>query len=267
MPRIQLQTHPGGSTSTLRVCSNGFVTTGASVSGTNYSPSVAKFLPVEMWCALWRDLNPSSGGDVYVSSNSQRAVVSWVNVPNYSSSGSNTLQMQFWANGDVHVIYQSITVSGSYLVGYSLANASDPGSVDLSANLSSGLTVCSSTAGTPDVALDASARPVLGSSLNLVTTNVPLTSVGGLSILSLTSIPGGVSLASLGAPGCFVYQQLDVINTFAVAGGSGSSPLSIPTSTSLIGAKVHTQSGVMVLNINPFNIATSNGLELTIGDV
>ena len=259
--------HPGGSTSTLRVCSNGFVTTGASVSGTNYSPSVAKFLPVEMWCALWRDLNPSSGGDVYVSSNSQRAVVSWVNVPNYSSSGSNTLQMQFWANGDVHVIYQSITVSGSYLVGYSLANASDPGSVDLSANLSSGLTVCSSTAGTPDVALDASARPVLGSSLNLVTTNVPLTSVGGLSILSLTSIPGGVSLASLGAPGCFVYQQLDVINTFAVAGGSGSSPLSIPTSTSLIGAKVHTQSGVMVLNINPFNIATSNGLELTIGDV
>ena len=117
------------------------------------------------------------------------------------------------------------------------------------------------------MALDASARPVLGSSLNLVTTNVPLTSVGGLSILSLTSIPGGVSLASLGAPGCFVYQQLVVINTFAVAGGSGSSPLSIPTSTSLIGAKVHTQSGVMLLNFNPFNIATSNGLELTIGDV
>jgi len=259
--------HPGGTTNTLRVCSNGFVTTGASVSGTNYSPSVAKFLPIEMWCAMWRDLNPSNGGDVYVSSNSQRAVVSWVGVPNYSNSGSNTLQMQFWANGDVHVIYQSITVSGNYLVGYSLANAADPGSVDISANLNGTLTVCNSTAGTPDVALDASSRPVLGSNLSLVTTNVPLTSVGGLQILSLNAIPGGLSLAGLGAPGCFVYQQLDVINSFAVAGGSGSTPLSIPSSTTLIGTKVQAQSGVMVLNINPFNIATSNGLELTIGDI
>jgi len=259
--------HPGGSTSTLRVCSNGWVSTGSGVSGNNYSSSVAKFLPVEMWCALWRDLNPNNGGDVYVDSNAQRAVVSWVGVPNYSNSGSNTFQMQFWANGTVHVIYQSITVNGNYLVGYSLANAADPGSTDISASLNGTVSVCNSTAGTPDVALDASARPVLGSNLNLVTTNVPLTSVGGLSILSLTAIPGGVSLASLGAPGCFVYQQLTVINSFAVAGGTGSTPLGIPSSNSLIGTKVLNQSAVMVLNINPFHIVTSNGLELTIGDV
>jgi hypothetical protein len=194
-------------------------------------------------------------------------VVSWVGVPNYSNSGSNTLQMQFWANGDVHAIYQSITVNGSYLVGYSLANAQDPGSIDISASLNGTVTVCSSTAGTPDVALDASARPVLGSNLNLVTTNVPLASVGGLSILSLIPIPGGISLAALGAPGCFVYQNLDVINSFAVGGGTGSTLLGIPNSNALIGTKVLNQSAVLVLNINPFNIVTSNGLELTIGDV
>ena len=259
--------HPGGSTTTLRVCSNGWVSTGSGVTSNNYTPTVAKFLPVEMWCALWRDLNPANGGDVYVDSNASRAVVTWLNVPNYSNSGSNSVQLQFWSNGLVNCIYQNITVSGNYLVGYSLANAQDPGSVDISANLGGTVTVCSPTAGTPDVALDASARPVLGSNLNLVTTNVPLTSVGGLSILSLTAIPGGVSLASLGAPGCFVYQNLDVINTFPVAGGTGSTPLSIPSSNSLIGTKVLNQSAVMVLNINPFHIVTSNGLELTIGDV
>ena len=257
--------HPGGSTSTLRVCSNGFVTTGASVSGTNYSPSVAKFLPVEMWCALWRDLNPSSGGDVYVSSNSQRAVVSWVNVPNYSSSGSNTLQMQFWANGDVHVIYQNITVSGSYLVGYSVASAADPGSVDISASLSSGLTVCNGSAGTPDVALDASARPIVGTTVDMVTSNVPLTSVGGLSILSLTAIPGGFDLGALGMPGCALYQNLDLVDLFAVSGGTGQRSFAFPNTPSLAGTILLNQSAVMVLGINAFNMVTSNGLEFVVG--
>jgi hypothetical protein len=257
--------HPGGSTSTLRVCSNGFVTTGASVSGSNYSSSVAKFLPVEMWCALWRDLNPSSGGDVYVSSNSQRAVVSWVNVPNYSSTGSNTLQMQFWANGDVHVIYQSITVSGSYLVGYSVASASDPGSIDISNSLSSGLTVCNGSAGTPDVALDASARPIVGTTVDMVTSNVPLTSVGGLSILSLTAIPGGFDLGALGMPGCALYQNLDLVDLFAVSGGTGQRSFAFPNTPSLAGTILLNQSAVMVLGINAFNMVTSNGLEFVVG--
>jgi len=257
--------HPGGTTSTLRVCSNGFVTTGSGVSGTNYSPSVAKFLPVEMWCALWRDLNPSSGGDVYVSSNSQRAVVSWVGVPNYSNSGSNTLQMQFWANGDVHVIYQNITVSGSYLVGYSVANAADPGGVDISASLGSGLTVCAGSAGTPDVALDASARPIIGTTIDMITTNIPLTSVGGLSILSLIPIPGGLDLTSLGMPGCYLYQDLTVIDLFPVAGGTGQRSFAIPSTPSLSGTVIRNQSAVMVLGINPFNIVTSNGLEMVVG--
>ena len=257
--------HPGGTTNTLRVCSNGWVTTGASPSGTNYTPTVAKFLPLEMWCALWRDLNPANGGDVYVDTNSQRTVVSWSGVPNYSNSGSNTCQMQFWANGDVHVIYQNITVNGSYLVGYSIVNASDPGSVDISNSLNSGLTVCSGSGGTSDVALNASARPIIGTTVNLITTNVPLTSVGGLSILSLTPIPGGFDLTSLGMPGCFLYQNLDVIDLFPVAGGTGQRSFAFPNTPSLAGTILLNQSAVMVLGINAFHIVTSNGLELLVG--
>ncbi len=257
--------HPGGTTNTLRVCSNGWVTSGASPSGSNYSPTVAKFLPIEMWCGLWRDLNPANGGDVYFASNSQRTVVSWVGIPNYSNSGSNTFQMQFWANGDVHVIYQNITVNGSYLVGFSIANASDPGSVDISNSLNSGLVVCSGSGGTLDVALDSSARPIVGTSVNMITTNVPLTSVGGLSILSLAPIPGGFDLTGLGMPSCFLYQNLDVVDLFAVAGGTGQRSFAFPNSPSLAGTILLNQSAVMVSGINAFNMATSNGLEFLIG--
>ena len=258
---------PGGSTNTLRVCSNGWISTGVSPSGQNYTPNVSNFLATGMWCALWRDLNPASGGNVYVDSDAQRAIVSWVGVPNYSNSGANTMQVQFWANGDVHVIYQAITVSANYLVGFAIAGAQDPGSTDISASLNGTATVCNSSAGTPDVALAASSRPVLVTNVNLVTTNVPLNAVAGLSILSLSPIPGGLDLTVLGMPGCFAYQQLDVISSIAVAGGTGQDSLSIPSSSSLIGSKVRNQSAVFVLNINPFHTVTSNGLELTIGDV
>ena len=139
--------------------------------------------------------------------------------------------------------------------------------MDISASLNGTATVCNSSAGTPDVALAASSRPVLGTNVNLVTTNVPLNAVAGLSILSLSPIPGGLDLTVLGMPGCFAYQQLDVISSIAVAGGTGQDSLSIPSSSSLIGSKVRNQSAVFVLNINPFHTVTSNGLELTIGDV
>jgi len=142
--------YPGGVTTTLRICSNGFVTTGSSPAVNNYTPTVAKFLPLEMWCALWRDLNPSSGGDVYIDSNSQRTVISWSGVPNYPNVGSNTFQMQFWADGDVHVLYQNITVNGDYLVGFSVDNATNPGAADISNLLASGVTPCVGGATTPD---------------------------------------------------------------------------------------------------------------------
>ncbi len=258
---------PDGPTSSITVCSNGWVTSGAWTGGSNYTPDVGKFLSDSMWCPMWRDLNPSSGGDVYVDTNASRAVITWDGVPNYSNSGSNTLQLQLWASGAVHVIYQNITVAGNYLVGYSLAGAPDPGSIDISASLNGTVTACSSTAGVPDVALDASGRPVLGSTINLVTSNAPLTAVAGLSILSVSPIVGGLDLTFFGMPGCYTYQQLDVVGSLAVAGGTGSTPLSIPNTASLVGAEVFNQSVALVVGINAANMVTSNGLELSIGDI
>ena len=257
--------YPGGSTSSLDICSNGFISDGNN--GTTYTAAVGTFLAGNpRWAGLFHDLSPNQGGAVMFDTTAQRTVVSWDDVENFNGSLTVNFQIQFWANGDVHFIYQGVGISsGNYLVGFSLgSNAADPGSIDISGSLNGSVSVCDAT-GTPDVALGASARPVLGTSIDLITTNIPLASVGGLSILSITPIPGGLDLAFLGMPGCVAYQGLDVIDLFTVGGGTGQRAFSFPNNPSLSGAHVYNQSAVMVLGINPFNIVTSNGLDLLVG--
>jgi hypothetical protein len=262
--------YPGGTTSSLTVCSNGFASTVPN--GTAWTPSVADFLNDEVrWGPMWCDLSPnqSGSGDVHYNSNSSRVVVTWNGVEYYNSNSTATFQIQFWANGDIHCIYQSVaSSSGGYLVGFSMGNgATDPGNTDISNSLNGSVNVCNSTTGSSNVSLTTSTRPIIGTSLNMITSNVPAGAVSGLSILSLIPIPGGLDLTASGMPGCRLYQNLTVVNTFGVIGSFGFSPLTIPNNPALVGSKVLNQSAVLVLGINPANIATSNGIEMTIGDV
>jgi len=262
--------YPGGTTTSLYVCSNGFISTASN--GNAWNPSVSDFLQdATRWCPMWHDLSPNQNGsgDVHYNSNTQRVVITWDGVEYYNSNATARFQIQFWANGDVHYIYQSVASGGNdYLVGFSLGNgATDPGSMDISANLNGSVSVCNSTSGTPNCTLNSTTRPILGTTVNLVTTNVPAGTVGGLSILSLNAIPGGIDLTFLGMPGCRVYQDLTVVDNLAVFGGTGFRLLTIPSATNLIGTQVYNQSVVFALNINPANMVTSNGLELKIGDV
>jgi hypothetical protein len=261
--------YPGGTTNSLTVCSNGFISTASN--GTDWTPDVADFLnDITRWCPMWHDLSPNQNGsgDVHWNSNSSRVVVTWNGVEYYNSNSTATFQIQFWSNGDVHCIYQSVASGGNdYLVGFSLGGgATDPGSMDISANLNGSVTVCNSTSGTPNVTLDATVRPITGTTTTLITTNLPTGTVAGLSILSTQAIPGGFDLTSLGMPGCRVYQQLTVVDSIPVVGSTSWRSLPIPNDPTLVSAKVHGQSVMLVPNINAFNMVTSNGLELLIGD-
>lgn len=261
--------YPGGSTTSLTVCSNGFVSPASN--GTEWAPNVWTFLTgLPRWAPLWHDLNPSANGSgpVRFDANASRAIVSWDGVEYYGSNSTATFQIQFWANGDVHVVYQNVASGGNgYLIGYSVGGgAADPGPTDISASLNAGLTVCSSAGNSvPDIALYSSNRPIVGTTIDLITTNTPATSVSGLSILSLTSIPGGIDLTFLGMPSCFVYQNLDVIDLFPVSGGSGQRSFSFPNDPSLSGVVLLNQAAVIVPGINAFNMITTNGLELLVG--
>ena len=115
------------------------------------------------------------------------------------------------------------------------------------------------------MSLAASARPVLGTTFNFNTSNIPAGSLLGLNILSLTEYPAGVDLTSLGMPGCRLYAALDSVTTFAVAGSSNSLPYSLPATPALSGLQLAAQSASLTPGINAFGFATSNGLDMVLG--
>ena len=267
--------HPGGSTNQLRVCSNGWVTDGTFLGYNNRIGMPQHFLQNTMWAPMWRDLAGGAAGDVYIDSTAQRVVISWVDMPFYSPitpnpNPTNTFQIQFWNDGTVHVIYQNIwlsPISGTYMVGYSMAQAPDPGNLDISANLGGSVQVCAGAPGTPNVSLRSSDRPVLGGSVDLIVEGAPPTSIAAFSIVSLQPIPGGVPLTAFGVPECSVYQTLQSLGIFFLNSGTGSFPMGFPSSPTFLGASVYVQAAPVAPGINPFNRITSNGLQLTLGEL
>jgi len=255
--------YPGGSTTSVRICSNGWIVDGQFTGGSNILPDVGLFLQHPMWAPLWHDLNPGAGGSVWFQSSTTVSTVTWVTVPNFFNTGSSTFQVQFWNNGDVHFLYQNISVSGDYLSGFSKANAADPGSLNLANAAGSGLGICSNAA--PELAMSTSGRPVLGTSFDLVTSEISPTTIFGLAILSTTELNPGVSLTSFGLSGCELYQTLDVTALWAPLGTTASIPWPLPSTPSLAGFDVFCQSVALDPLVNALGMAVSNGIKLTVG--
>jgi hypothetical protein len=256
--------YPGGTTNALWVCTNGFVQAGGS--DTTYTPSTGGFLSgAPRWAALWHDLNAGTG-QIKLDSSPSAVRITFNGVPNYSGGGTATFQYQFFPNGNVNVVYGAVAAAGNeYLVGFTQGNgAVDPGSWDISANLPGGLALCSGP--TPNLALSASARPIMGTTIQLNTLNIPGGAAVGISILSLTEYPApGIDLTTLGMPGCRLYSGTDIMNTFLVGGSTTSVPFTVPNVPSASGTVVMNQSAVLKQGVNTFGAITSNALQLLLG--
>ncbi|MGE3174602.1 MAG: hypothetical protein AB7O97_18365 [Planctomycetota bacterium] len=109
--------------------------------------------------------------------------------------------------------------------------------------------------------LSVPARPVLGSTLALETTNLGFNPTLGIVVLGFTPIPG-LPLDSLGMPGCFLYQSLDMSFFLAAGPSSMVMPLTLPEDPFLIGAIVRAQSAVRDPMANPLGLSASNGISL-----
>ena len=59
---------------------------------------------------LFEDLNPSAEGQVSWKQLADRVVVTWEDVPAYSSSGSNTFQVAMFYDGKIQVSWLGIVV-------------------------------------------------------------------------------------------------------------------------------------------------------------
>jgi hypothetical protein len=254
----------GGTTSALTVCSNGFVST-ASGNGTFYTPSPGGFLAFTQTCwSNWHDFNPAIGGAIQFEEVGSTSYVTWNAVADYGGAGVSTFQFQFdRSNGMVHMVWQTMSAAGGtgFLTGYKTGTATlDPGTRDISATLAATFTVGVDQA---PLVLTTSARPRLGTSINLNTVNCSTAGIGA-NILSFTQINPGISLAPLGMPGCSQYVGLDVVRLFVPAGGSGSSPFVVPNNPAYAGLHVFSQSAAFVNGVNPLGVLSSNGVNLKV---
>jgi len=258
----------GGSTSNLTVCSNGFVSV-ASGNGIVAAPVVATFLNAPRtgwWC--WHNFNPAAagGGQVKFEQTGGVAYITWDGVwDSGGTTAANASRFQFQfelATGTVHLVWQTMSNLGTgYLVGFSEGgNSPNPGNTNISAALPA--TFSAATFRVLPLAHGATARPVIGTTIALQTTNVPAGSPLGATILSLTEITGGIDLTSIGAPGCSQYLTPASTLIFFPAGGMGSLPFAIPNSPGLAGVTIVSQGATLTPGVNAIGVLTSNGLRL-----
>lgn len=259
--------YPGGTTTTLLVCSNGFVSPAAS-NGTGFSPSASGLLGgAPRWCALWHDLNPGGAGSgpVRYEATATEARVTFDAVNNFSGGGTATFQFRFQPNGTVHVVWGAVIAAGNgYGVGWSPGGVSvDPGMADLSAQLATPTSLCATAF--LGVRLDTSARPVLGTTIQWQTTGIPAgTGIGALLLATARATPP-VDLTSLGMSGCQLHVVNPIASAYVPTGPTAQEPLAIPNAPALIGFVVVGQALTYSPPLTPLGFVTSNGMVLTLG--
>lgn len=259
--------HPGGVTSQLTVCSNGFVSAGPG-NGTDWVPTVAGFLGFAQtcWAADWHDYSPSPIGSGVVKFHEAGSIsyVTWDGVPSFASPNPNTFQIQFdRSNGSVHVVWSSILDLFDHMVGFKVGRAAlDPGNRDISATLP--LTF---PCGRDERALRlvASARPITGTTIHLNTTRAGVGTLGA-SILSFTLFNPGIELSALGMPNCFQLVGADVLGAHLPSGGAFAMSLAVPANPALSGLHIGSQSVTLGdLAANAAGMRSSNAVDLRIG--
>ncbi|MEC8252887.1 MAG: VCBS repeat-containing protein [Planctomycetota bacterium] len=231
----------------------------------------------------WTDLQIAAaggGGSVYLEEfngpSSGTIRVTYLNVAGQGAAGGNTFQITLGVSGSnwlfnpnafslnsFSITFGALSANNPepWVVGYSPAGPrDDPGPTDLS---SIGINTLSLSDNDVVIALDSNA-PQLGSSWNLALSDYGSFPFGFL-LFGDTKYNPGISLAGLGAPGCSAYTNGNLsAQLVPLAGGAATVPIPIPNNSSLSGAKLACQA-TAPSGINTFGIATSNGLDVTVG--
>ncbi|MBL8755472.1 MAG: PepSY domain-containing protein [Planctomycetes bacterium] len=257
----------GGTTATLEVGSNGYVSV-ATGNGTGYTPTAAGWVnSAQPRWGTWHDFNPTlaGSGQVKFEQIGSIAYVTWDGVYSYATTAANTFQLQFdLGTGNVTFVWQTMVSSGNaWLVGYAGGGATtDIGSLDVSAALPG--TFRTSADNAVPLAL-ASTVPSLGSNLTFTTTNFPASSLLGIQILSTTRFDPGIDLSIIGMPGCFSFAALDALYLLFPVAQQASYTMAIPNNPVLMGFQMTGQSAAFVNGVNTAGLVASNGVAITVG--
>ncbi|HLQ36685.1 MAG TPA: hypothetical protein VK348_02700, partial [Planctomycetota bacterium] len=262
-------------TTQLEICSNGFISP-AGTNGIGATPTVSGFLTGQPRWANWYNFDPALGGSVTfdVDPANTAVYVTWTGVPGgvlggvSPGTGVNTFQMAFFATGDVEYRYQAMALGGGgswpALVGWTPGN----GALDRSLDLSVSFPFHTDPTDNPPLLATMSARPLLGTTPNIVTGNIPAGTALGARILSFVQQPAGIPLGAFGMPGCFQYTNLDVVTAFLTGGNSTvNTPFAIPNLPVLNNVLVFGQTATFSSGFNPLGVITSNGLRFVLGSL
>lgn len=233
--------YPGGSTTTLNVCSNGHISTASNGAAGSFAPDPAEFLTwANTTWAVWHDFIPTVAGpdNVWFHEAGGIAYITWLNVISYDGvapgTTPSTLQFQFQlASGNVDVVFQSLDLvstgypdAAGWVVGLHAAGGTlDPGSIDLS----SSLPISTYANEVAPLQVEASALPVVGTLISLDTTNIPTSAPFGAITLGLTAVNPGIDLTGIGMAGCFQYtDNLATLLFFPLGSSTVSTPFQVP---------------------------------------
>jgi hypothetical protein len=234
------------------VGSNGYLTFGSS--DTDYDETLSEHFSLPRISALYDDLNPSAGGLVGTVQLPDRLAVTWSNVPEYSTSNSNSFQIELFFDGKIRITWLGIASSDA-ICGLSTGNgAGGLSEQDLSAadDCASGLCQADLGFGVPGGAL----LSVCGGDLSsgndavLAISNGP---AGGVAVIAAASTPNPTFFPQFGGtvltnPVLFaVGVPLDAAGAlaFPIAGGAGSISLVLQAVT-VDGANLALTNGVQV---------------------
>ena len=256
-----------GTTTSLEVCANGFVSV-AGGNGNDWTPTAAEWLgSTQPRWGTWHDFNPSAAGSGKVRFHQVGTVscVTWESVYTYNTTDANTWQLQFdRTTGDVTMVWLGITPTGSeWLVGFAAGQASaDRGGLDISAALPG--TFRTFSYDMAPLSFD-STLPLIGTTMTMSAANLPPGSVGAILALGATALDPALDLGPSGLPGCFLYTNMDAVFGMAVIFGNAIFSLPVPNTVSLQGATFAAQAGAFVPGVNAYGAVTSNGMQFTLG--
>ena len=256
--------YPGGSTNTLVVCSNGFIS--PTNNGTSFTPSATAFVNgAATWAGSWQDLNPNSGGQVLSNVTPSSVRISFVNVRSFTGTGTVNVQYEFLPSNQVNVYWGACAPTGNaVLVGWTPGNgATDPGSANFTTAVPAGATLCPGSPNVQPLRLDADVRPVLGTTVTMSSTNIPAGTAFAALLFSSVMPNPAIDLTAIGMAGCFAYVDPASAQTFNSAfapSTSWSQPIALPNNPAFVGASLGWQTVSFSPNTTAAGIITSNGL-------
>ncbi len=248
---------PVGDIDEIWVCSNGWIALEPTTNA-DQNEDVGDLLdgPARL-CPFWDDFDPAQAGSIHVETVGPVVYVTWLDVTESTTANQSTFQASLdTTTGWIEFNYGSMQVVDG-IVGYSPGHgAPNPGDVDLSL-LTNPLLLGDDQ---PDLRLAVDGRPVLGGAATCVLENIRGTATSGVFLVGGVGYPQGISLDVIGALGCSLYGDAELIHLPFTPGGAAER-LAFPVNGANQGVRLYVQGAVLDATANGFGVGFSNGIE------